>query len=167
MMTSVLDMAAAPTGNFSKPHSPPNPAAAKFDPSPRRVYDVRPRQPIWGWAVVGYIWTKSIAAGGFLAAAAARFALGPENSTGLQIVLGFRGDVLSRRHGRAAGRRSETAEAVFVRALAATMAIVVGARSLHHHRVWRGAERYGWRRQSSAGARLQMRCFGPAWCSPR
>ncbi len=71
------------------PH-PPGPATlAKFDPSPRRVYDVRPRAPIWGWAVVAYIWTKSIAAGGFLAAAAARFALGPENSTGLQIVLGL------------------------------------------------------------------------------
>ena len=38
---------------------------------------------------MSYIWTKSIAAGGFLAAAAARFALGPENSTGLQIILGL------------------------------------------------------------------------------
>ena len=87
MMTSVLDMAAAPpatSANTSVSRS----AAAKFDPSPRRVYDVRPRKPIWGWAVVSYIWTKSIAAGGFLAAAAARFALGPENSTSLQIVLG-------------------------------------------------------------------------------
>ncbi|HVT30058.1 MAG TPA: 4Fe-4S dicluster domain-containing protein, partial [Lacipirellulaceae bacterium] len=55
---------------------------------PRRVYDVRPRKPIWGWAVVSYIWTKSIAAGGFLAAAAARLA-SPGNSIGLQIVLGL------------------------------------------------------------------------------
>jgi Fe-S-cluster-containing dehydrogenase component/formate-dependent nitrite reductase membrane component NrfD len=55
-------------------HSSPLPTS----PSPalpyaRRVYDVRPRKPIWGWAVVGYIWTKSIAAGGLLAAAAAQF----------------------------------------------------------------------------------------------
>jgi Fe-S-cluster-containing dehydrogenase component/formate-dependent nitrite reductase membrane component NrfD len=57
--------------------------------SPRRVYDVRPRKPIWGWAVVSYIWTKSIAAGGLLAAAAARYILGPENSTSLQITLGL------------------------------------------------------------------------------
>src|SRR6185312_2048343 len=73
----------APTPNH-EPHA----TAAAFDRSPRRVYDVRPRTPIWGWAVVSYIWTKSIAAGGFLAAVAARFALGPENSTSLQIVLG-------------------------------------------------------------------------------
>jgi Fe-S-cluster-containing dehydrogenase component/formate-dependent nitrite reductase membrane component NrfD len=78
----------------SNPHPPvtnhePQATAAKFDHSPRRVYDVRPRKPIWGWAVVSYIWTKSIAAGGFLAAVAARFALGPENSASLQIVLGI------------------------------------------------------------------------------
>jgi Fe-S-cluster-containing dehydrogenase component/formate-dependent nitrite reductase membrane component NrfD len=66
----------------------PSPQPPVGDSSPRRVYDVRPRAPIWGWAVVGYIWTKSIAAGGFLAAAAARFALGPENSTVLQVALG-------------------------------------------------------------------------------
>jgi Fe-S-cluster-containing dehydrogenase component/formate-dependent nitrite reductase membrane component NrfD len=71
-------------------HSPaPNPQPPISDSSPRRVYDVRPREPIWGWAVVAYIWTKSIAAGGFLAAAAARYALGPENSSALQIVLGL------------------------------------------------------------------------------
>jgi formate-dependent nitrite reductase membrane component NrfD len=63
-------------------------SAVKFDSSPRRVYDVPPRKPIWGWAVVSYIWTKSIAAGGFLAAAAARFALGAENSADLQLALG-------------------------------------------------------------------------------
>jgi Fe-S-cluster-containing dehydrogenase component/formate-dependent nitrite reductase membrane component NrfD len=37
-------------------------------PSPRRVYDVRPRPPAWGWPVVLYTWTKSIAAGAMLAA---------------------------------------------------------------------------------------------------
>jgi Fe-S-cluster-containing dehydrogenase component/formate-dependent nitrite reductase membrane component NrfD len=89
MMTSVLEMAAAapPTSTTSSVLS--TPTAARFDPSPRRVYDVRPRKPIWGWAVVSYIWTKSIAAGAFLAAAAARFAVGPEHSNGLQIVLGL------------------------------------------------------------------------------
>ncbi len=69
--------------------SPAPPTATKFDTSPRRVYDVRPRKPIWGWAVVGYIWTKSIAAGGLLAAAMARFALGTDNSSSLQLVLGL------------------------------------------------------------------------------
>jgi formate-dependent nitrite reductase membrane component NrfD len=79
------------------PPHPPGPATlAKFDPSPRRVYDVRPRKPIWGWAVVSYIWTKSIAAGGFLAAAAAHFigrgSADPAqstNTTSLEIVLGL------------------------------------------------------------------------------
>src|SRR3954452_168581 len=96
MMTSVLDMAAAPPANSANHISITKPTAAKFDPSPRRVYDVRPRAPIWGWAVVAYIWTKSIAAGGFLAAAAASFMVrgssGPAqtaNSTNLQIVLGI------------------------------------------------------------------------------
>ncbi len=90
MMTSVLDMAAqqalaaSPTASI-----PSSPTATKFDPSPRRVYDVRPRKPIWGWAVVAYIWTKSIAAGGFLAAATARLTLGPESSIRLQIALGM------------------------------------------------------------------------------
>jgi Fe-S-cluster-containing dehydrogenase component/formate-dependent nitrite reductase membrane component NrfD len=71
----------------------PQPPASSPQPLPdaRRVYDVRPRKPIWGWAVVGYIWTKSIAAGGFLAAVAARFSLGPENSTSLQLALGLVG----------------------------------------------------------------------------
>jgi Fe-S-cluster-containing dehydrogenase component/formate-dependent nitrite reductase membrane component NrfD len=87
MMTSVLDMAAPPTASANNA-SAARPTAAKFDPSPRRVYDVRPRAPIWGWAVVSYIWTKSIAAGGFLAAAATRLTLGPEDSIHLQIVLG-------------------------------------------------------------------------------
>jgi formate-dependent nitrite reductase membrane component NrfD len=38
----------------------------------RRAYDVPPRTPAWGWEVVGYTWTKSIAAGSFLAVVAAR-----------------------------------------------------------------------------------------------
>jgi Fe-S-cluster-containing dehydrogenase component/formate-dependent nitrite reductase membrane component NrfD len=46
-------------------------------PEARRVYDVRPRKAIWGSAVVAYIWTKSLAAGGFLAAAAAHFLARP------------------------------------------------------------------------------------------
>jgi len=76
-------------GSTSQPPVPSSQSlATRFD-SPRRVYDVRPRKPIWGWPVVSYIWTKSIAAGGFLAAAAARFTLGHENSAGLQFVLGL------------------------------------------------------------------------------
>src|SRR4051794_39060012 len=30
-------------------------------PEPRRAYDVRPRTPAWGWEVVAYTWTKSVA----------------------------------------------------------------------------------------------------------
>jgi Fe-S-cluster-containing dehydrogenase component len=42
------------------------------DSAPRRVYDVRPRPPAWGWHVVAYTWTKSLATGSFLAIVAAR-----------------------------------------------------------------------------------------------
>jgi formate-dependent nitrite reductase membrane component NrfD len=41
--------------------------------APRRVYDVRPRAPAWGWEVVAYTWTKAIASGAFLAVVADRF----------------------------------------------------------------------------------------------
>jgi Fe-S-cluster-containing dehydrogenase component/formate-dependent nitrite reductase membrane component NrfD len=43
---------------------------APAESAPRRVYDVRPRPPAWGWPVAAYTWTKSIASGGFLALAA-------------------------------------------------------------------------------------------------
>src|SRR5437868_908962 len=40
-------------------HSAPLPISPSPTlPDARRVYDVRPREPIWGWAVVSYIWTK-------------------------------------------------------------------------------------------------------------
>lgn len=71
-------------GSNQSPAPSPQPLA-----DARRVYDVRPRKPIWGWAVVSYIWTKSIAAGGLLAAAAARYLIGSENSTHLQMILGL------------------------------------------------------------------------------
>jgi Fe-S-cluster-containing dehydrogenase component/formate-dependent nitrite reductase membrane component NrfD len=58
------------------------------DPSPRRVYDVRPRPPAWGWQVAAYTWTKSIAAGAFLAVLAARLLVGPENAASLAVGLG-------------------------------------------------------------------------------
>jgi Fe-S-cluster-containing dehydrogenase component/formate-dependent nitrite reductase membrane component NrfD len=45
---------------------------ATSEPAARRTYDVRPRPPAWGWEVIGYTWTKSIAAGSFLAIVAAR-----------------------------------------------------------------------------------------------
>ena len=38
---------------------------------------MRPRAPAWGWEVVAYTWTKSIAAGAFLAVLAARLLAGP------------------------------------------------------------------------------------------
>jgi Fe-S-cluster-containing dehydrogenase component/formate-dependent nitrite reductase membrane component NrfD len=40
--------------------------------TPRRVYDAHRRPAAWGWEVVGYTWTKSIATGCFLAIIMAR-----------------------------------------------------------------------------------------------
>jgi Fe-S-cluster-containing dehydrogenase component/formate-dependent nitrite reductase membrane component NrfD len=59
------------------------------DPSPRRVYDVRPRPPAWGWEVVAYTWTKSIAAGSFLAVLAARLLEGAEGAARLALPMGL------------------------------------------------------------------------------
>src|SRR5262249_29173567 len=59
--------------------------------SPRRVYDVRPRLPAWGWPVVGYVWTKSLAAGSFLALLAARMLVGAEQAASLTVPLGLVG----------------------------------------------------------------------------
>jgi Fe-S-cluster-containing dehydrogenase component/formate-dependent nitrite reductase membrane component NrfD len=56
-------------------------------PAPRRVYDVRPRAPAWGWEVTAYIWTKSIATGSFMALAAAEL-LGAPLRAGLALALG-------------------------------------------------------------------------------
>jgi Fe-S-cluster-containing dehydrogenase component/formate-dependent nitrite reductase membrane component NrfD len=58
--------------------------------SPRRVYDVRPRKPAWGWEVAGYTWTKSIAAGSFLAMVAARLA-GADASASISVVMAVLG----------------------------------------------------------------------------
>jgi len=54
----------------------------------KRVYDVRPREPAWGLAVVGYTWTKSIAAGAFLAIGARQLVLGPSQFDGIATTLG-------------------------------------------------------------------------------
>lgn len=58
-------------------------------PSPRRVYDVRPRPPAWGWEVAAYTWTKSLASGALLAALAARLLTGAENAARLAVTLGI------------------------------------------------------------------------------
>src|SRR5262249_37588726 len=58
------------------------------DPSPRRVYDVRPRPPAWGWQVAAYTWTKSVAAGAFLAVLAARLLDGPAGAARLAVGMG-------------------------------------------------------------------------------
>jgi formate-dependent nitrite reductase membrane component NrfD/ferredoxin len=55
---------------------------------PRRAYDVRPRSPAWGWEVVAYTWTKSIAAGSFLAVVAARYLAGAAAADRIAIPLG-------------------------------------------------------------------------------
>ncbi len=56
--------------------------------SPRRVYDVRPRPPAWGWQVVGYTWTKSIATGAFLAVVVARLFGGEGEAKEISIAMG-------------------------------------------------------------------------------
>jgi Fe-S-cluster-containing dehydrogenase component/formate-dependent nitrite reductase membrane component NrfD len=56
--------------------------------APRRVYDVRPRAPAWGWEVAGYTWTKSIATGAFLAVVAARLLAGPEAAARIALTAG-------------------------------------------------------------------------------
>jgi Fe-S-cluster-containing dehydrogenase component/formate-dependent nitrite reductase membrane component NrfD len=56
---------------------------------PRRAYDVRPRAPSWGWEVVAYTWTKSIAAGSFLAVVAAKLLGGPVASDRIAISMGL------------------------------------------------------------------------------
>src|SRR4051794_28992375 len=48
-----------PADRASSAGQPNHPQATIADA--RRVYDVRPRAPAWGWPVVGYTWTKSIA----------------------------------------------------------------------------------------------------------
>src|SRR5579875_4077087 len=57
-------------------------------PVPRRVYDVRPRTPAWGWEVAAYTWTKSIATGSFIAVATAPLLTGASLGTGLALALG-------------------------------------------------------------------------------
>ncbi|MFV1966666.1 MAG: 4Fe-4S dicluster domain-containing protein [Pirellulaceae bacterium] len=63
--------------------------AVEHRSSPRRVYDVRPRAPAWGWAVAAYTWTKSISAGAFLAAVAARLLPGPAEAAVMPTILGI------------------------------------------------------------------------------
>lgn len=58
---------------------------------PRRVYDVPPRRPAWGWQVAGYTWTKSVAAGVMLAQLAARLTGGPEGTGRLGVGIGVIG----------------------------------------------------------------------------
>ena len=45
-------------------------ATVEAPPDPRRVYDTRKREALWGWPVALYTWTKSLATGGSLAALA-------------------------------------------------------------------------------------------------
>src|SRR5437868_5544808 len=63
------------------------------DPSPRRVYDVRRRPPAWGWEVVAYTWTKSIAGGALLAVLAARLLAGKAAADHISLAMGLIGIV--------------------------------------------------------------------------
>lgn len=70
---------------------PVNPVEGRIElptVAPRRAYDVRPRSPAWGWQVVAYTWTKSLAAGSFLAILAARFLSGAEAAARVGVALG-------------------------------------------------------------------------------
>ncbi len=55
----------------------------------RRVYDVRPRKPAWGWHVAAYTWTKSLAAGTFLAVPARRLLEGKPTEGWFATAMGF------------------------------------------------------------------------------
>jgi Fe-S-cluster-containing dehydrogenase component/formate-dependent nitrite reductase membrane component NrfD len=77
-----------PTANSNPSAAPDHRHSA---PEPRRVYDVRARAPAWGWPVVAYTWTKSIAAGSVLAVAAARLVGGEKQSSAIATVMGFVG----------------------------------------------------------------------------
>jgi Fe-S-cluster-containing dehydrogenase component/formate-dependent nitrite reductase membrane component NrfD len=63
-------------------------AMATSSPEPRRAYDVRPRAPAWGWEVVAYTWTKSVAAGAFLAVLAAKLLAGSGAADRIAIAMG-------------------------------------------------------------------------------
>lgn len=65
----------APPGRSRESAQGPKDLAS--DSTPRRAYDVRPRTPAWGWQVAAYTWTKSLAAGAFLALAACQLFAGP------------------------------------------------------------------------------------------
>jgi Fe-S-cluster-containing dehydrogenase component/formate-dependent nitrite reductase membrane component NrfD len=75
------DGEAVPSRRMALPLAAPAP--------PRRVYDVRPRAPAWGWEVAAYTWTKSIATGSFMAVAAAQVLTGAPLRTGLAMALGL------------------------------------------------------------------------------
>ncbi|HXG10414.1 MAG TPA: 4Fe-4S dicluster domain-containing protein [Gemmataceae bacterium] len=81
------DGSSAVRGSADDPARRPLPVVAP-NPPPRRVYDVRPRPPAWGWQVAAYTWTKSIAAGAFLAVLAARLLAGPESAARLAVAMG-------------------------------------------------------------------------------
>jgi Fe-S-cluster-containing dehydrogenase component/formate-dependent nitrite reductase membrane component NrfD len=56
---------------------------------PRRAYDVRPRAPSWGWEVVAYTWTKSIAAGSVFAVLTAQLLGGSAAADRISVSMGF------------------------------------------------------------------------------
>ncbi len=56
--------------------------------APRRVYDVQPRKPAWGWEVVAYTWTKAIATGSLLAVFASRLINGTAAAARLALPMG-------------------------------------------------------------------------------
>jgi Fe-S-cluster-containing dehydrogenase component/formate-dependent nitrite reductase membrane component NrfD len=82
-------IAPRPNAREAAPSLPQALPLAAPPPSPRRVYDVRPRAPAWGWEVAAYTWTKSIATGAFLAVAVAPLLMGAPLGTGLALALGL------------------------------------------------------------------------------
>ena len=74
-------------GDHRESQESPTPIAM-VDSSPRRVYDVRPRPPAWGWQVIAYTWTKSIATGAFLAVGVAKLIAGASAADAISVVMG-------------------------------------------------------------------------------
>ena len=133
-------------------------------------YDV-PHQAPWGWRVSLYTWTKSIAAGAFLRAGAARASwatwAGATRCVRWAAPTGRAG--LPGGHRRAADLGSQAPAAVLPDLHPASLAQLAGPRLVHHRRLRRGGRRCTcwprWRaRRRPAGARRDRAAAGAGHC---
>jgi Fe-S-cluster-containing dehydrogenase component/formate-dependent nitrite reductase membrane component NrfD len=79
---------ASATGGAAWSHASVLPGVG-VEAAPRRAYDVRARAPAWGWEVVAYTWTKSIATGAFLAVVVARLLAGSAAAAAIAATMGI------------------------------------------------------------------------------